>query len=70
MPCSDGYAEHFRRIEIEKVVRRLNKVTRLLCGLCKRLDTRVINKDKQLAKWWGAHQKRDAKKKIKKGRDG
>ena len=75
MPCRDnwGTAEDFAEYQ-----RKIDKLTRMLCGLCKVVedftdgddDVMVIDKVKNLRKWWNAHQaadrKREARQKVEK----
>lgn len=62
MPCLDpGGDAHYAH----EVQQRLNKVTRLLCGLCNalteaRLDDEFIAENQELAAWWAEHQQADA----------
>ena len=63
MPCSDGGPSYQENPETKD---RLDKVTRLLCGLCRRLTNRGrafhITDDAELAKWWAAHQEEDRRR--------
>lgn len=68
MACHDPMAEGE---EHERTRRRLHAVTRLLCGLCERIETnpnatvkaaRLIDADPKLRAWWEEHQKADRKR--------
>lgn len=61
MPCSDGGRYCSDDPELRE---KLDKVTRLLCGLCGRLidagKEGYIHKNKELSEWWEEHQRIDA----------
>lgn len=64
MPCRDGGPTDYEET-VEKQ-RRLDKVTRMLCGLCRRVnksgrDT-LITYDAELTAWWADHQAEDRKR--------
>lgn len=63
MPCSDGGPNYEEVVEKQ---RRLDKVTRMLCGICRRVnksgyDT-LISNDAELTAWWSDHQAEDRKR--------
>jgi len=63
MPCTDGGPNYSDNPE---TTRRLNKVTRMLCSLCRRInksgrDT-LITQDAELTAWWSDHQEMDRKR--------
>lgn len=75
MPCNDGGPpSYYDAYEDQR--RRSDKLARMLCGLCGRIDALVaegniismddiahlINKDEKLAEWWVKHQEQDAKR--------
>lgn len=70
MPCSDGGPSYYDDTETKK---RLDKVTRLLCGLCRRLTDRSrkfhITDDAELAKWWDNHQEQDRVRFVRKRKE-
>lgn len=62
MPCSDGYS---LSDEIESVRNRADKVTRLLCELCTKLEREGQELNyftPELFEWWNKHKIEDAKR--------
>lgn len=63
MPCSDGGTYCSEDTETKN---RLDKVTRLLCGLCERAECEargtLISNDEELAQWWAKHQEEDLRR--------
>lgn len=63
MPCSDGGSGYFERVEA---------LTRMLCGICTRVETNtdplkadfIINYDPVLKRWWANHKEVDAKRRA------
>jgi hypothetical protein len=60
MPCSDGGPVYHDDPETKQ---RLDKVTRLLCGLCQSLKNQGLDDDiyttPELGDWWDNHQEQD-----------
>ena len=61
MPCSDGGPSY---VEDPETKRRLDKVTQLLCGVCKQLSLNqsgdyILGGSTELSKWWAEHQEAD-----------
>ncbi len=75
MPCSyDPSPEETARYERERITKvikpKLNKLTRLLCEACQILEqmeseSEVFHIPSGLSRWWKAHKKKDAKRKLK-----
>lgn len=71
MPCSDY--ETNTRVEYREnpeIKYRLDKVTRLLCGLCRKLEghelfKHILKDNKELNTWWIEHQEQDRKEAIR-----
>ena len=67
MPCSDGNYGGTVYVDNPETMKRLDKVTRLLCGLCKTLTQSGLSKhieaDRELFKWWFDHQEVDRRRK-------
>ncbi len=70
MPCRD-YNEGFS-YESPKTQEKLDKVTRLLCGLCRKIEKSKniqvkallysTSADEELGEWWKEHQEQDRKR--------
>ena len=66
MPCRSDYPDIDYEAQNRK--RELDKVTRLLCGLCKNVESQggnVGDFDSELAVWWKEHQEADRKREAK-----
>lgn len=64
MPCQDHQGE----AENEQMRERVDKLTRMLCGLCQRAEQRdpklgLLREDPELAQWWEEHKQADFKRK-------
>lgn len=60
MPCKDEYVEAENRRNVNE---KINKLTRMLCWLCSRLNGNnalLIQSNEELRKWWEDHQNADA----------
>lgn len=68
MPCTDGGVSYTHYADNPETKKRLDRVTRLLCGLCKRIEAQghggddLITVDQELVEWWENHKILDAKK--------
>lgn len=66
MPCRDDRNDCYENPETR---RRLDKVTRLLCGLCRKITKRgfmtrieFIDDNEELKIWWEEHQEADLRR--------
>ena len=71
MPCTDGgYSnEEYERRRHSETQNKLDKVTRLLCGLITQLETTKLGHpivlDRETQEWWVAHQEVDRQRLIR-----
>jgi hypothetical protein len=73
MPCTDGgddYKFEAQDEELERLQERCDKLARMLCRLCKRIERgyphdsfgALIATDRELRTWWASHKKLDRKR--------
>jgi len=73
MPCYDYYPQP-TYVDNPETKERLDLVTRLLCSLCKRIESQghggddLITMDAELAEWWEQHKELDRKREAKEHR--
>lgn len=67
MPCRDGGY----RDEEEELRRKLDEVTNLLCGLCKKLELKgqLPLSDSDLMIWYHKHKKMDAEREAEEAKE-
>jgi hypothetical protein len=70
MPCRDYDPSPIEYREGSETKKKLDKVTALLCGLCRKLEgyelfTHILNNNKELNTWWIDHQEKDRKEAIR-----
>ena len=72
MPCQDeGQYAHHAEQELKELREKVDKLTRMLCGLCTELEQRpavgtlLLAMDSELAVWWEAHGRADYLRKTK-----
>ena len=67
MPCSDG-GRDYGRVELRdnpKVKERLDRATRILCGLLKQMThEEIILQSDETQVWWAKHQVEDHKREV------
>ncbi len=57
MPC---YDDRDRYANAPELLERVNKLTRLLCEACSRLEATIALTSPELRDWWADHQRMDA----------
>lgn len=71
MPCNDGgYPSFMHAEDVREFNKKIDKLTRMLCGLCKAVDRvqdaelnmELIDSVKGLRQWWNKHQAIDRKR--------
>lgn len=66
MPCVDaGSAEYEYPREIDRIQKRLDHVTALLCGVLQTMsDDEIISFGSPLASWWTEHKRADLERRA------
>lgn len=67
MPCSDSVyrGDDERKLKLELLKSRLDKVTDMLCITCKYLENKNIEIPLEVVEWWSEHKEWDAQRKPK-----
>jgi hypothetical protein len=82
MPCSDWGREPDpdvlaeRSAKVQEQKQRLDRMTRMLCGICRRVqhgvdeatEAALIESDLELAAWWREHQEIDRQRLVEEAR--